>query len=101
MIRIAGLDDWQWIARSSTDWSPLMECAEVVFFEDAFKDEDDAVAKLTRFEIVLSMREPTLLPATLINRLPKLRMLGITGSYNRSLDTTQPAPHTSWWCVIQ
>ncbi len=43
--------------------------------------------KLAGFEIVLSMRERTPLPASLINRLPRLRMLGITGSYNRSLDT--------------
>jgi phosphoglycerate dehydrogenase-like enzyme len=61
--------------------------AEVVFLEDALKDEGDAVEKLAGFEIVLSMRERTPLPASLINRMPKLRMLGITGSYNRSLDT--------------
>lgn len=70
-----------------------MECAEVVFFEDAFKDEGDAVEKLASFEIVLSMREHTPLPASLINRLPKLRMLGITGSYNRPLDTAACTAH--------
>jgi phosphoglycerate dehydrogenase-like enzyme len=87
MTKIAVLDDWQGIARSSTDWSPLMGRAEVVFFEDAFKDEDEAVEKLAGFEIVLSMRERTPLPASLINRLSELRMLGITGTRNRSLDT--------------
>ncbi len=40
MIKVAVLDGWQEIARNSTDWFPLMGCAEVVFFEDAFKDED-------------------------------------------------------------
>src|SRR5215472_16805836 len=84
--KVAVLDDWQGVARSSTDWAPLMARAEVVFFEQAFADEDDAVQKLTDFEIVLSMRERTPLPASLINRLPKLRMLGITGVQNRSLD---------------
>jgi len=34
----------------------------------------------------LSMRERTPLPASLIERLPRLRMLGITGVQNRSLD---------------
>jgi phosphoglycerate dehydrogenase-like enzyme len=82
MTKIAVLDDWQGIARSSTDWSPLMGRAEVVFLEDALKDEGDAVEKLAGFEIVLSMRERTPLPASLINRMPKLRMLGITGSYS-------------------
>jgi phosphoglycerate dehydrogenase-like enzyme len=63
-----------------------MARARVVFFPNAFRDEDDAVEKLADFEIVLSMRERTPLPASLIGRLPKLRMLGITGASNRSLD---------------
>lgn len=85
-IKVAVLDDWQGVARSSTDWSPLEARAKVVFFANAFRDEADAAEKLAAFEIVLSMRERTPLPASLINRLPKLRMLGITGASNRSLD---------------
>jgi phosphoglycerate dehydrogenase-like enzyme len=87
MVKVAVLDDWQGVARSRADWSPLLARAEVVFFAQAFTDEDDAAAKLTDFEIILSMRERTPLPASLINRLPKLRMLGITGVRNASLDT--------------
>jgi phosphoglycerate dehydrogenase-like enzyme len=87
MVKVAVLDDWQGVARESTDWSPLLARAEVVFFEQAFDSEEDAAAKLADFEIVLSMRERTPLPGSLIDRLPKLRMLGITGSRNRSLDT--------------
>ncbi len=86
MIRVAVLDDWQGVARSSTDWSSLLAVAEVVFFERAFQDETDAIEKLADFDIVLSMRERTPLPGSLIARLPRLRMLGITGSYNASLD---------------
>ena len=63
-----------------------MARAEVVFFEQAFADEEDAAHKLANFAIVLSMRERTPFPASLINRLPKLKMLGITGVQNRSLD---------------
>src|SRR6202040_3010287 len=61
--------------------------AEVVFFAKAFDNEDDAARQLADFDIVLSMRERTPLPASLINRLPKLRMLGMTGARNASLDT--------------
>ena len=93
MTQVAVLDDWQGIARSSTDWSPLMARAEVIFFPEAFRDEDDAAEKLTDFEIVLSMRERTPLPASLIDRLPKLRMLGITGASNRSLDLAACTGH--------
>jgi phosphoglycerate dehydrogenase-like enzyme len=87
MTRVAVLDDWQGVAQGAADWAPLQARAEVVFFADAFADADDAAAKLADFDIVLSMRERTPLPGTLINRLPKLRMLGMTGARNASLDT--------------
>ena len=87
MARVAVLDDWQDVARQSADWAPLQARAEVVFFADAFADEDDAAAKLADFDIVLSMRERTPLPGSLIDRLPKLRMLGMTSKRNLSLDT--------------
>jgi phosphoglycerate dehydrogenase-like enzyme len=85
--KVAVLDDWQGVARGSADWSPLEARADVTIFQDAFADQDDAVAKLGDFDIVLSMRERTPLPGSLINRLPKLRMLGMTGARNASLDT--------------
>ncbi|MBN8903749.1 MAG: hydroxyacid dehydrogenase [Rhodospirillales bacterium 69-11] len=87
MPKVAVLDDWQDVARSSADWAPLEARAEVVFFSDAFANEDEAAAKLADFDIVLSMRERTPLPGSLIRRLPKLRMLGMTGARNLSLDT--------------
>lgn len=87
MVKVAVLDDWQGVAQTSADWSKLMARAEVVFFQHAFANQDDAAAKLADFDIVLSMRERTPLPASLIDRLPKLRMLGMTGARNRSLDT--------------
>jgi phosphoglycerate dehydrogenase-like enzyme len=87
MTKVAVLDDWQGVARTSADWSPLQARAEVVFFAKAFDNEDDAARQLVDFDIVLSMRERTPLPASLINRLPKLRMLGMTGARNASLDS--------------
>ena len=68
MNKVAVLDDWQGVARSSTDWSLLIERAEVVLFEQAFAGEDDIAARLADFDIVLSMRERTPLPASLLNR---------------------------------
>ncbi len=87
MTRVAVLDDWQGVARGAADWAPLQARAEVVFFQDAFRDQDDAAAQLADFDIVLSMRERTPLPGALINRLPNLKMLGMTGARNASLDT--------------
>jgi phosphoglycerate dehydrogenase-like enzyme len=85
--KVAVLDDWQGVARQSADWFELESRADVTIFQDAFSDEDDAAAQLADFDIVLSMRERTPLPGSLINRLPKLRMLGMTGARNASLDT--------------
>src|SRR5579863_4260677 len=87
MTKVAVLDDWQGVARGSADWSKLQARAEVVFFAKAFDNEADAARQLADFEIVLSMRERTPLPASLIKRLPNLRMLGMTGARNASLDT--------------
>jgi len=93
MAKVAVLDDWQGVARSSADWSPLIAIADAVFFGRAFENEDDAVENLADFDIVLSMRERTPLPGSLIGRLPKLRMLGITGASNRSLDVSACTAH--------
>ncbi len=86
MMKVAVLDDWQGVARQSADWSKLEARAEVTFFADAFADEDDAARRLADYEILLAMRERTHFTATLLCRLPKLRMLGTTGHRTLSLD---------------
>jgi phosphoglycerate dehydrogenase-like enzyme len=86
MVKIAILDDWQGVARGSANWSSLAARADLVFFADAFASEDEAANALADFDILLTMRERTPFPERLIRRLPKLRMLSITGASNRSLD---------------
>jgi phosphoglycerate dehydrogenase-like enzyme len=86
MVKIAVLDDWQDVARTSADWSALEARAEVAFFGDPFASQDEAAAGLADFDILLTMRERTAFPADLIARLRKGRMIGITGAYNASLD---------------
>jgi phosphoglycerate dehydrogenase-like enzyme len=86
MTRIAVLDDWQGVARESADWSALQQRAEVVFFAEALGNEESAAAALLDFDILLTMRERTRLPASLLARLPRLRMIGITGASNPALD---------------
>ncbi len=80
MTKIAILDDWQDLARSSADWSGLASRADLTFFADAFDTEDAAAAALADFDILLTMRERTACPETLLRRLPKLRMIGITSA---------------------
>ena len=86
-MRIAVLDDWQAVAPDSADWSALRARAQVSFLTEAFGSEDAAAAQLADFEILLTMRERTAFPASLLRRLPRLKMVGITGARNASLDT--------------
>jgi phosphoglycerate dehydrogenase-like enzyme len=86
--RIAVIDDWQKIAHSSADWSPLEARAKLVFFEEPFPDEGAAAKALADFDIVLSMRERTPFPVSLIERLPNLRMFGMTGRRALAIDST-------------
>jgi len=87
MTRIAVLDDWQNVARASADWTAVLARAEVEFFREPFADEDAAAAALEPFDIVLAIRERTPFPAALVQRLPKLRMLGMTGARAALIDT--------------
>jgi len=86
MTKIAILDDWQGVARGSADWSELASRADLAFFADAFATEDAAAAALADFDILLTMRERTAFPETLLRRLSKLRMIGITGAHVATLD---------------
>jgi phosphoglycerate dehydrogenase-like enzyme len=86
MMKIAVLDDWQGVAETSADWSDLAARAEISFFQDALPNEDAAAERLKDFDIIMSMRERTPFPASLITRLPKLKMLSVTGARNRSVD---------------
>jgi phosphoglycerate dehydrogenase-like enzyme len=86
VTKVAVIDDWQRVARESADWSGLSKRATVTFFAEAFASEDEAAARLADYDIVLSMRERTPFPSSLLSRLPRLRMLGITGLKNASVD---------------
>jgi len=84
-MRIAIMDDWQGVARGAADWSAVESRAEVVVFNEPFADEDAAAAALADFEILVPMRERTELSAALIARLPKLRLIALTGGRSQTL----------------
>ena len=85
-MRVAVLDDYLNVALELGDWSPLDGRAEITVFDQAFAGEDDAAAKLADFEAVIGMRERTAFPASLLKRLPKLKLLITTGMRNASFD---------------
>jgi len=85
-MHIAILDDYFNASRELADWSPLEGRAEITVFNDHIKDEKQAAKVLADFEIIVGMRERMPFPASLIRRLPKLKLLITTGSRNRSFD---------------
>lgn len=84
MTRIAVLDDYQGVAANYADWGSLN--AEVLFFTDHLSAEDSLVARLAEFDVVVAMRERTAFPASLIRRLPKLKLIATAGMRNASID---------------
>ncbi len=58
----------------------------VVFFEEPFKAADSIAKALAGFEIIIAMRERTRFPKELIERLPKLRMIALTGGRTWTMD---------------
>jgi phosphoglycerate dehydrogenase-like enzyme len=87
MTRIAVIDDWQGVARTSADWSKLTSRAEVTFFDEPFSGPEHVASALRPFDVLVLMRERTHFPATLIDALPNLRMVGVTGARIWTLDT--------------
>ncbi|NMG39579.1 D-2-hydroxyacid dehydrogenase family protein [Chelativorans sp. ZYF759] len=86
MLRCAILDDYQDHALSAADWGSLKDRVEITRFDRHLGDEDAVAAALSEFEIVVAMRERTPFPATLLQRLPKLRLLVTTGMANAAID---------------
>ena len=86
MTRIAVLDDYQNVALEMTDWSILPPDVEIQVFPDHLKDEDAVAERLKDFEIVMAMRERTPFQRSLLEKLPKLRLLTTTGMRNAAID---------------
>lgn len=86
MLRIAILDDYQDVALGLADWASLGPDTEVVRFGHNLGTEDEAARALADFDVLCLMRERMPLPASLIARLPRLRLVSLTGARIRAVD---------------
>lgn len=78
-LKIAILDDSQHCARQVADWSALEAVADIEVYEYPFPDEIFLVEQLKPFDVVVPMRERTDFPASVISRLPNLKLIAMTG----------------------
>ncbi len=90
-MRVAILDDYQHVALSLADWKSLGPEVTLQAFHERLSGEDTLATRLADFEAIVAMRERTHFPRSLLERLPKLKLLVTTGMRNVAIDTKSAA----------
>ena len=85
LMKIAVLNDYLRLSRQVTDWSKLATTCDITVFDRALS-ADEAARVLEPFDVIVTVRERMPISRALIDRLPNLKMIAITGVYNRTLD---------------
>lgn len=85
-MKIAVLDDYLRLSQKSADWSKLPPECEVTVFDRPLKVPHEAAEVLQPFDAISLIRERMPVPRELIERLPNLKLIAITGMYHRTLD---------------
>jgi phosphoglycerate dehydrogenase-like enzyme len=115
VLRCAVLDDYQDCALGFADWSSL-KGVQVTNFTVVITTADALAEQLAEYEIIVAMRERTRFDATLLARLPRLKLLVTTGMRNSAIDITAahargitvcgtrilpyPAPELTWGLLL-
>ncbi len=85
-LRCAILDDYFNLALEVADWPKLSDRVDVTVFSHPFASEQAAAGALADFDIICAMRERTAFPKSLIEGLPKLKLLLTSGMRNAAID---------------
>jgi len=87
-MKVAILDDYQNVALKSADWDRLRKKEiDISVFHEAFSSPEKAAQSLQPFDILCLMRERTAFPRTLIEKLPNLKFISLTGLRAGSMDS--------------
>ncbi len=90
-LKVAILDDYQNVAMTYADWSPIAKDVEITVFDKPFAGADEAIKALQGYAIVVGMRERTPFPRKVIEALPDLKLLITTGAKNNAFDVKAAA----------
>jgi phosphoglycerate dehydrogenase-like enzyme len=93
MTRVAILDDYPKLALRSADWSVLPNDVQLQVFHHHLGEEDAVAQALADCEVLVLMRERTPMPASLVERLPNLKLIVTTGMRNLSIDMAGARAH--------
>ena len=85
-MKIAVLDDYLHLSQQSADWSKLPPGCEITVFDRPLAVPGEAAEVLQPFDAISLIRERMPVPRALIERLPNLKLIAITGMYHRTLD---------------
>ena len=85
-IKAAILDDYQNVALTMADWSPLDGRVDITVFNDHIDDVEKLIDRLKPFDVLCVMRERTPLTRDVIEKLPNLKLIASTGAANASID---------------
>jgi len=91
MTRVAIIDDYQDVALAVADWRSLGPEVAVQAFHERLSGDDALVKRLADFEVIVAMRERTHFPRSVLERLPKLKLLVTTGMRNVAIDAKAAA----------
>jgi phosphoglycerate dehydrogenase-like enzyme len=86
VTRIAILDDYNHVALRMADWSGLQQRCQVDVIDRPLGVPDEAAAVLQPYDVLCHLRERTAMPRALIEKLPNLKMMAITGHEHRTMD---------------
>jgi phosphoglycerate dehydrogenase-like enzyme len=85
-IKVAVLDDYQGVALEMADWSVLEDQVDISVFRNHLADPAAVAERLKPFDVVCVMRERTPLPGSVLEQLPRLKLISSTGARNASID---------------
>lgn len=87
-VQIAILDDYQGAAQRYFPIAHLESRfgAQTTIYEDHAASEDELIARAGSADIIIAMRERSPLPASVIDRLERTRLIVTTGARNAAID---------------
>jgi phosphoglycerate dehydrogenase-like enzyme len=90
-MKLAILDDYQRVALELADWSPVISRCSIDVLDHPLAVPDEAAAALQPYEILCTLRERMPIPRSLIERLPQLKYIQVTGKRYDTIDVAAAA----------
>ena len=91
--RLAVLDDYQGAAFAQPYWKRIENRVELEGYRDTLHDEERLVERLRPYQILVPIRERTHFSARMLQQLPELELLSLTGKNSGQVDLAAASAH--------